>query len=63
MLRIGTTGSETPFLPENELPDCARLTGNSEEEFKLLEQSASEAESRAIQQAIEQSKQDAGTFN
>ncbi|XP_036227138.2 protein DDI1 homolog 2 [Bactrocera oleae] len=61
VLRIGTTGSETPFLPENELPDCARLTGNSEEEFKLLEQSASEAESRAIQQAIEQSKQDAAS--
>ncbi|XP_011213863.2 protein DDI1 homolog 2 [Bactrocera dorsalis] len=61
VLRIGTTGTETPFLPENELPDCARLTGNSEDELKLLEQSASEAESRAIQQAIEQSKQDAAS--
>ncbi|XP_067637895.1 protein DDI1 homolog 2 [Eurosta solidaginis] len=61
VLRIGTTGTETPFLPENELPDCARLTGNSEDELKLLQQSASEAESRAIQQAIEQSKQDAAS--
>lgn len=61
VLRIGTTGTETPFLAENELPDCARLTGNSEEELKLLEQSASEAESRAIQQAIEQSKKDAAS--
>ncbi|XP_036341350.1 protein DDI1 homolog 2-like isoform X1 [Rhagoletis pomonella] len=61
VLRIGTTGTETQFLPENELPDCARLTGNSEEELKLLEKSASEAESRDIQQAIEQSKQDAAS--
>ncbi|XP_023158649.1 protein DDI1 homolog 2 isoform X2 [Ceratitis capitata] len=61
VLRIGTTGTETQFLPENELPECARLSGANEEELQLLEQSASEAESRAIQQAIEQSKHDAAS--
>lgn len=24
MLRIGTTGTETPFLSEGDLPECAR---------------------------------------
>ncbi|KAJ0175096.1 hypothetical protein K1T71_009237 [Dendrolimus kikuchii] len=32
VLRIGTTGTETPFLPESELPECARLSGYSEDE-------------------------------
>ena len=27
LLVIGTTGTETPFLSEGELPDCARLSG------------------------------------
>ncbi|KAI9582192.1 hypothetical protein GQX74_015315 [Glossina fuscipes] len=54
VLRIGTTGTETPFLPENELPDCARLSTSSEEELKALEISAREAEAHALQKAIEQ---------
>uniref|UniRef100_A0A1A9WGK2 UBA domain-containing protein n=1 Tax=Glossina brevipalpis TaxID=37001 RepID=A0A1A9WGK2_9MUSC len=54
VLRIGTTGTETPFLPENELPDCARLSTGSEEELKALEISAREAEAQALQKAIEQ---------
>lgn len=62
VLRIGTTGTETPFLHENELPECARLTGNSSvEEMKALEESAREAEQKAIQDAIEKSKKEAGT--
>ncbi|KAI5703585.1 hypothetical protein M8J76_014831 [Diaphorina citri] len=32
VLRIGTTGTETKFLPERELPSCARLTSASDEE-------------------------------
>lgn len=60
VLRIGTTGTETPFLPENELPDCARLSTSSEEELKALEISAREAEAHALQKAIEQSKKEAG---
>lgn len=50
MLRIGTTGTETRFLPENELPDCARLSGNTEDE--VMETSAREAEERDVQKAI-----------
>ncbi|XP_032526336.1 protein DDI1 homolog 2 isoform X2 [Danaus plexippus] len=33
VLHIGTTGTETPFLPEAELPECARLSGFSEDEL------------------------------
>ncbi|XP_072931210.1 protein DDI1 homolog 2 isoform X2 [Epargyreus clarus] len=32
VLLIGTTGTETPFLPESELPDCARLSGLSDDD-------------------------------
>ncbi|XP_030378236.1 protein DDI1 homolog 2 [Scaptodrosophila lebanonensis] len=49
LLIIGTTGTSTPFLPESELPACARLTGN-----------ADEAEQNAIEQAIEQSRREGG---
>lgn len=59
VLRIGTTGTETKFLPESELPECARLTGNSEDDIKVLAESASDAEDRAIKDAIEQSKREA----
>ena len=31
VLRIGTTGTETSFLPENELPTHSRLTLSGEE--------------------------------
>ena len=37
---IGTTGTETPFLSEGELPDCARLSGP---------QSSSEASSSVVE--------------
>lgn len=50
VLRIGTTGTETRFLPESELPDCARLSGSTEEE--VMETSAREAEERDVQKAI-----------
>lgn len=49
LLIIGTTGTTTPFLPESELPPCARLTGNPEEN-----------EQQAIAKAIEQSKREHG---
>ncbi|XP_041987613.1 protein DDI1 homolog 2 [Aricia agestis] len=59
-LVIGTTGTETPFLPEAELPECARLSGSSEDE--LVNQSVKEHEERQIKEALEKSRQDAGTF-
>lgn len=37
ILRIGTTGTETRFLPENELPECARLSGSSEDAARQVE--------------------------
>ncbi|GBP97895.1 Protein DDI1 homolog 2 [Eumeta japonica] len=55
VLHIGTTGTETPFLPESELPECARLSGTSEED--VVQQSIKEDEERRVKEAIEQSKQ------
>lgn len=56
MLRIGTTGTETPFLAEGELPECARLTGSPEEEAKALNDSARLAEEVDLQEAIRKSR-------
>ncbi|XP_026328083.1 protein DDI1 homolog 2 isoform X2 [Hyposmocoma kahamanoa] len=55
VLRIGTTGTETPFLPESELPECARLSGYSEDE--IVNQSAREHEEKQMKEALEKSKQ------
>ncbi|XP_013145845.1 PREDICTED: protein DDI1 homolog 2-like isoform X2 [Papilio polytes] len=56
VLRIGTTGTETPFLPESELPECARLSGYSEDE--IVNQSTRAHEERQIKEALEKSKQE-----
>ncbi|XP_063224007.1 protein DDI1 homolog 2 isoform X2 [Bacillus rossius redtenbacheri] len=48
ILRIGTTGTETRFLSERELPECARLSVLTEEE--AVRQSAREAQPRGPQQ-------------
>lgn len=53
VLRIGTTGTETPFLAESELPEYARLSCNSVEE--AVRQSIREMENEALQKAIEDS--------
>lgn len=45
VLTIGTTGTETPFLAEGDLPECARLTGNNDD--------------RELQRALEDSSRDA----
>lgn len=62
VLRIGTTGTETPFLSESELPECARLTGGSDEEMQVVEASKRTAEDDAIRKAIEASQMDTGTY-
>ncbi|XP_050307464.1 protein DDI1 homolog 2 isoform X2 [Anthonomus grandis grandis] len=55
VLRIGTTSTETPFLPESELPDCARLSTLSEED--IIQKSRKEAEDRDLQAALNNSRQ------
>lgn len=55
VLKIGTTGTETAFLPESELPDCARLSSFSEEE--ILAKSRKEVEDKDLQRALQNSKQ------
>lgn len=52
MLRIGTTGTETTFLPEAELPDCARLSGVGGD-------ACQEKEDQDLAEAINRSAQDA----
>ncbi|XP_062529731.1 DNA-damage inducible protein isoform X4 [Bombyx mori] len=59
VLRIGTTGTETPFLPESDLPECARLSGVSEDD--IVNQSVKDHEERQIREALERSKQEPTT--
>jgi DNA damage-inducible protein 1 len=49
ILKIGTTGTETPFLPESELPDCARLTTSSD-------QNVSKKEEKELKKVLDESK-------
>lgn len=60
MLRIGTTGTETTFLAETDLPDCARLSGTSEED--VMAQSRKQAEDHDLQEAIKRSKESTSTY-
>lgn len=53
VLRIGTTGTETPFLSESELPECARLSGVSEDE--LVAQSLRDHDERQLREAVDKS--------
>lgn len=62
VLRIGTTGTETSFLPENELPTHSRLTLSGEDGVKAAEAemkaTADALEAEEIRKAIERSKQE-----
>ena len=56
VLVIGTTGSQTTFLPEGELPECARLAyGAGREEMR-----PEEIADRELAEALQKSIQDAG---
>ncbi|KAG5880649.1 hypothetical protein JTB14_022815 [Gonioctena quinquepunctata] len=55
VLRIGTTRTETPFLSESELPDCARLSSNMSEE-EVMARSRKELEERELQKALHNSR-------
>merc|ERR1719369_385182 len=55
-LMIGTTGTETRFLPENELPPCARLSAQSEEEaIKQLTKESANLEDKQLAEALARS--------
>jgi len=49
VLKIGTSGTQTPFLPENELPDCGRLT-------TVSDCSVTREEENELRKALEESK-------
>lgn len=52
---IGTTGSQTTFLPEGELPDCARLAYGAGREDVQPEDIADQELAEAIQKSVEES--------
>ncbi|KAL2090954.1 hypothetical protein ACEWY4_013217 [Coilia grayii] len=56
MLLIGTTGSETRFLPEGELPECARLAyGPESRDEPRPEEIADRELAEAIQRSVQES--------
>ncbi|CAF4747120.1 unnamed protein product [Pieris macdunnoughi] len=55
VLVIGTTGTETPFLSESELPECAQLVSEDE----IVNQSCRDQKDREGKEAAEKSKQEA----
>merc|ERR1719427_2002880 len=60
VLVIGTTGTQTPFLPESELPPCARLSTQLSEE-NVLKASAKETavlEDKQLAEALARSASD-----
>jgi len=59
-LVIGTTGTETPFLPETELPPCARLSSqvNEEDAIKASAKETAALEDKQLAEAIARSASD-----
>ncbi|XP_009949025.1 PREDICTED: protein DDI1 homolog 2, partial [Leptosomus discolor] len=54
VLVIGTTGSQTTFLPEGELPECARLAYGAGREDIRPEEIADQELAEAIQKSVEE---------
>merc|ERR1712025_1091795 len=56
-LVIGTTGTETPFLPETELPPCARLSSqvNEEDVIKASAKESAALEDKQLAEALARS--------
>ncbi|POI33011.1 hypothetical protein CIB84_003237 [Bambusicola thoracicus] len=54
VLVIGTTGSQTAFLPEGELPECARLAYGAGREDVRPEEIADQELAEAIQKSVEE---------
>ena len=61
VLRIGTTGTETPFLPESDLPSTDRLAFSDEgEQGKVTEdRQLAEMEDKELAEALDQSAREA----
>ncbi|XP_077167724.1 uncharacterized protein LOC143824379 isoform X2 [Paroedura picta] len=56
VLVIGTTGSQTTFLPEGELPECARLAYGTGREDVRPEEMADHELAEAIQKSVEEAE-------
>uniref|UniRef100_K7FW99 Protein DDI1 homolog 2 n=1 Tax=Pelodiscus sinensis TaxID=13735 RepID=K7FW99_PELSI len=54
VLVIGTTGSQTTFLPEGELPECARLAYGAGREDVQPEEIADQELAEALQKSVEE---------
>lgn len=67
ILRIGTCGTETTFLPENELPTHSRLTFVGDDAVKAeeadIKATADALEAAEILRAIERSRTEQGEEN
>ena len=57
LVLIGTTGTETHFLPESELPECARLAYGAEGREDVRQE---EMADRELAEALERSVQESG---
>ncbi|XP_033015242.1 protein DDI1 homolog 2 isoform X3 [Lacerta agilis] len=56
VLVIGTTGSQTTFLPEGELPECARLAYGAGREDVRPEEIADQELAEAIQKSVDEAE-------
>uniref|UniRef100_A0A8D0B9S6 Ubiquitin-like domain-containing protein n=1 Tax=Salvator merianae TaxID=96440 RepID=A0A8D0B9S6_SALMN len=56
VLVIGTTGSQTTFLPEGELPECARLAYGAGREDVRPEEVADQELAEALQKSVEEAE-------
>lgn len=59
VLKIGTTGTETSFLSERDMPDCARLNTTSEEE--IIKESRDQEEERQLKETLKSSRDAMGS--
>ncbi|KAK1159510.1 regulatory solute carrier protein family 1 member 1-like isoform X1 [Acipenser oxyrinchus oxyrinchus] len=57
---IGTTGSETRFLPEAELPDCARLAYGQGREDAQPDEIADRELAEALERSVQESEKEDG---
>ncbi|KAM6434850.1 protein DDI1 homolog 2 isoform 2-T2 [Liasis olivaceus] len=61
VLVIGTTGSQTAFLPEGELPECAKLAYGAGREDVRPEEMADQELAEALQKSAEEAENDTET--